>query len=83
MMVVLVPSRVCAGVRHRPNPGAQHSQPDGDDEQGRGEVQPGIQVGRHDELGQRERHDPEREDADRVRDGDDQPEEDRVPRGSP
>ena len=82
-MTVLV--CVLAGVRARvtPVPQAPAENPEAhrDHEQGRGEVEPRVELLRDDELRERERDEPEREDADRVRHGHDQPEQSRVTGG--
>ena len=56
----------------------EHRGADGDDQQPRGEREPGIQLLGDDELRQGQRDEPEREDARRVCDRDDQAERNRV-----
>ena len=58
---------------HRADPGAEHGDPDRDDEHGGDEVQPRVDVLGHEELREAQRHEPEREHADRVGDRDDAP----------
>ncbi len=77
MMVVRVPGPRASDAS------AQDGDPDEQHEQARGQVQPRVELlGQH--VGrQRERHQPEGEDADRVGHGDDRPERHRVARRSP
>src|SRR4051794_8380259 len=65
LVMVVMMMVVAVTVRPRVTPTrAENRDADRDDEQARGEVQPRIQVVRHDELRKRERHEPECEDAD-------------------
>src|SRR5438552_12252897 len=61
-----------------PEPGDQDGGADADHEQPGGEADPRVELLGDDELRKRERDEPEREDADRVRRGHDQPERRRV-----
>ena len=65
-----------------PPAGAQHRRADADHEQARDEVQPRVEPVGDDELRESERHQAEAEDADRVRDRHDQPEQRGVARGA-
>ena len=67
---IRAPSRGC-------EPGAPDA--DRDHEQRRDEIQPGVEILGHDELGKSERDEAEREDADRVRHRHDQAQQQRVP----
>ena len=64
VVIVAVVMAVAAGLRAPPadpveHAHAQHGDAHGDDEDGRGEVQPRVEVVRDDELRERERHAPE------------------------
>ena len=61
-------------------PLAQHRRPDGDDQETGDERQPRVELLGKDELGEREGHDADREDACRVRDRDRSAEHERVAR---
>src|SRR5207248_6466683 len=77
VVVVVVAAYVGATMSY---PGHEDGRADPDDEQARGEVEPRVQPGGHDELGQGERHQAEGEHPDGVRRGHDQPEQRRVER---
>ena len=72
VMMVLMAVRVRTAV---PPASTQHARTDQDDEETRDEVEPGIELLRHDEAREQERDRAEREDADRMRRGDDQAKE--------
>ena len=61
---------------------AQHADPDSDDEERGDQVHPRVELLGNDELGERERDQPEREDADRVRDRHDPAQVQRVAGGT-
>ena len=75
-VVVVMPVRVSAAVPHA---GKQNRGADADHEQAGGKADPGVELLRHDELGEGERYEAEREDADRVGRRHDQAERRRVP----
>jgi hypothetical protein len=86
MVALVVLMAVGVRVRGRSERQTDALPEDGDadehDEGGGHEVEPGIQLLRNDQSRERERHEPEREDADRVRHGDDPSEEKRVARAA-
>ena len=80
VMAVMVVMVVMVVVLRLLEPRAEDARADNQDEQRGDQRQPRIEVLREEVLGQAERHEPQSEHADRVRDGDGDPECDRVAR---
>ena len=82
-VVVVMVMVVAVAVRPAvPGSSHEHGGPDPDHQQARDETDPGVELLGDDELRETERHESEREDADRVRHGHDQAEQSRVTRGT-
>src|SRR5512132_3514319 len=72
VMIVLMAVRMRATMPHA---STQYGRANEHDEHAGDEVEPGVELFRDDEPGEQKRHGPEREHADRVCGGDDQPKE--------